>query len=99
MPSYAIITKDKAGTSEIRARFQDGHKRYLDANREHILAAGAMLDDDGTSAHGGVLLVEFESKEDVEAFVHSDPFCDAGVFGEITITRWRKAFFDREQLL
>jgi|TARA_B100000809_G_scaffold259288_1_gene304013 uncharacterized protein YciI len=58
-----------------------------------------MLHDDGATAHGGVLLVEFETREEVEAFVRDDPFWNAGVFGDITITRWRKAFLDGERLV
>lgn len=97
--TFAIITKDAEGSAAARATLQDAHKRYLDANRPHLVAAGAMLQDDGATAHGGILLVDFETREEVDAFVRNDPFWDAGVFGDITITRWRKAFLDGECLL
>ena len=96
---YAIITKDKPGFASVREAHQTAHKKYLDQNKHLLLAAGAMLSDDGTAAHGGVLLVDVESREEAEAFVHNDPFWDAGLFENVTITRWRKAFFDFERLV
>lgn len=89
--TFTIITKDAEGSATTRSTHQDAHKRYLDHNRAHLVAAGAMLQDDGATAHGGILLVEFETRKEVETFVREDPFWDAGVLGNITITRWRKA--------
>ena len=96
--TFAIITKDAEGSATTRAAHQDAHKRYLDDNRAHLVAAGAMLQDDGATAHGGILLVEFETRKEVETFVREDPFWDAGVFGKITITRWRKAFLTGKRI-
>ena len=89
--TFAIITKDAEGSATTRATHQDAHKRYLDHNRAHLVVAGAMLQDDGATAHGRILLVEFETQEEVETFLREDPFWDTGVFGDITISRWRKA--------
>ena len=73
--------------------------RNLDQHREILLAAGAMLDDEMVEPHGGVLLVDVETRAAAEEFVRNDPFQAAGLFGEILITRWRKAFFDRQRLV
>jgi uncharacterized protein YciI len=45
------------------------------------------------------LLVDTESREEAEEFLRHDPFSIAGLFGTVTITRWRKAFFNRERLV
>ena len=96
---FAIITRDKPGHAHLREMHQAAHKAYLDRHRDTLLAAGAMLEDDAMNAHGGVLLVDLESREAAEAFVRNDPFSEAGLFSEILITRWRKAFFNRERLV
>ena len=96
---YAIITKDKSGNAHVRAAHQSAHKRYLDQNRHLWLAAGAMLDDDGGNAHGGILIVDVGSMEAAESFIHNDPFWEAGLFEEVIVTRWRKAFFNFERLV
>lgn len=96
---FAIITQDKDGHAHVRNAHQDAHKRYLDEHKHLLLAAGAMLDDDGETAHGGILLVDVETREEAEIFVRNDPFRTAGLFGDVKITRWRKAFFDSERLV
>ena len=96
---FAIITRDKPGHTGVRASHQSAHKAYLDQHREILLAAGAMLDDEMVEPHGGVLLVDVETRAAAEEFVRNDPFQAAGLFGEILITRWRKAFFNRERLV
>lgn len=96
---FAIITTDKADHAHVREAHQGAHKKYLDENKHLLLAAGAMLRDDGVTAHGGILIVDTESREDAEEFLHNDPFVAAGLFGTVTITRWRKAFFNGERLV
>ena len=83
----------------LEALYRGFPEKYLDENKHLLLAAGAMLDDAGTAAHGGVLLVDVESYEEAEAFVHNDPFWEAALFENVTITRWRKAFFNSERLV
>jgi len=96
---FAIITRDKPGHAEVRASHQSAHKAYLDQHREILLAAGAMLDDEAAEAHGGILLVDVETRTAAEEFVRNDPFQAAGLFGEVLITRWRKAFFHCQRLV
>ena len=45
---YAIQTVDKAGGAPIRAAARAAHLEYLTANKHKLLAAGALIDDDGT---------------------------------------------------
>ena len=83
----------------MRETHQSAHKKYLDEHKHLLLAAGAMLDDEGEAAHGGILLVDVESHEEAKAFVHHDPFWVAGLFETVVITRWRKAFFNSKRLV
>ncbi len=97
---FAIITRDKPGSAGLRERHQGAHKRYLDAHNDRLLlAAGAMLDDNGASAHGGILLLDTDDRAEAEAFVAGDPFAQCGLFESVLITRWRKAFFNHERLV
>ena len=66
---FAIITRDKPGHAHVRDAHQAAHKRYLDAHKHLLLAAGAVLDDDGGHAHGGILLVDVETREEAEEFL------------------------------
>ncbi len=97
--AYAIQTKDKAGSSQVRADNRAAHVEYLTANKHKLLAAGALIDDDGTGGSGGILIVDTDDRKEAERFVADDPFTKAGLFEKVTITRWRKAFFNKERLI
>ncbi len=96
---YAIQTKDKPDHGNLRAELRDAHLAFLNANLDKLLAAGAVIDDDGTGGHGGILIVDTDDRVEAEAFAADDPFTKAGLFESLTVTRWRKAFFNFENLL
>ena len=96
---YAIQTKDKPGHGHVRAEVRAEHVAWLEANKDKLLAAGALIDDDGTGGHGGILIVDVDGRAAAEAFIAEDPFTKAGLFESVTVTRWRKAFFNFENCL
>lgn len=96
---YAIQTLDKAGAADVRAAARPAHLEYLVKNQSLLLAAGALIDDDGTGGNGGILLIDTDSREEAERFIAEDPFTKAGLFERVTVTRWRKAFFDKQRLI
>ncbi|HVY06799.1 MAG TPA: YciI family protein [Burkholderiales bacterium] len=96
---YAIVTKDKAGSANIRAEHRPAHVDYLKANQHLLLAAGALIDDDGTGGNGGILIVDTDDRKAAQRFIDDDPFAKAGLFEKVTVTRWRKAFFDKKCLI
>lgn len=96
---YAILTTDKPGSAELRARTRAAHLEYLTANVHKLLAAGALTADDGTGGTGSVFLVDTDERKAAEAFIANDPFTKAGLFEKVTVTRWRKAYFNKQKLI
>jgi uncharacterized protein YciI len=96
---YAIQTVDKPGSAQVRAAARAAHLEYLTAHKDKLLAAGALIDDDGSGGHGGILIVDTDDRAEAERFVVEDPFTKAGLFLKVTVTRWRKAFFNKERLI
>lgn len=96
---YAIQTTDKPNSAELRAKTRAAHIQYLTANVDKLLAAGALTADDGTGGHGGILIVDTDERREAEAFIAGDPFTQAGLFEKVTVSRWRKAYFDRQKLI
>jgi len=96
---YAILTTDRPGSAELRARTRAAHLEYLDSHAGKLLAAGALISDDGTGGHGGILIVDTDERNEAEAFIANDPFTKAGLFEKVTVTRWRKAYFDGRRLI
>jgi len=96
---YCIQTKDKPGAEQVRADNRAEHLEYLTRHKDKLLAAGALIDDDGTGGHGGVIIVDTDDRGEAQAFIDGDPFTKAGLFASVEVTRWRKAFFDGERLV
>jgi uncharacterized protein YciI len=95
---FAILTRDKPGHDKLRAEKRDEHIRYLVSHQDKMLAGGAMLEDAGR-AFGGIIIFDTEDRAEAERFASGDPFARAGLFESVTITRWRKAFLNRENYL
>lgn len=96
---YAILTTDKPASAELRTKTRNAHLAYLDAHADKLLAAGALISDDGTGGHGGILIVDTDERKVAEDFIAHDPFTKAGLFEKVTVTRWRKAYFDGKRLI
>jgi uncharacterized protein YciI len=64
-----------------------------------LLAAGALIEDDGTGGSGSLYIVDTEERAEAERVLAGDPFHQVGLFGEVTIPRWRKAFYNKERLV
>ncbi len=96
---YLIRTADKPDSLELRNTTRAAHLEYLKGHTSRILAAGALLNDDGSGGHGGVIIYDVEDRASAEDFINNDPFTKAGLFATIEVTRWRKAFFNFECLV
>ena len=96
---YAIITRDKPNSLQLRNEVRGPHLEYLTANQDKLLAAGAQVDDQGQGGYGGLIIVDTEDRAEAEAFIRNDPFTKAGLFCGIEVVRWRKAFFNKERLI
>jgi uncharacterized protein YciI len=70
---YAVITKDKPDSLDLRNEVRGVHLEFLDANQHRLLAAGAMIDDDGTGGHGGVIIVDTDERQEAEDFIANEP--------------------------
>lgn len=96
---YIIQTRFKAGYEHVYDEWRAEHVAYLDQNVDKVLAGGALLDDDGTTPHGGCIIVDTDDRQEAENLIVNDPFSRAGLFESVTVTRWRKAFFNFERLI
>lgn len=96
---YMILMHDKPDQGQRRADTRAAHLDYLDANKAKLLAAGALLDDDGAVASGSMYIVDTDDRKEAERFAADDPFHKAGIFSRVTVMRWRKSFFNGQRLV
>ena len=56
----------------------------------HVLVGGAMLDDQGGMI-GSTLVVEFDSRADLDAWITADPYVTGGVWDQVEVHPFRPA--------
>lgn len=76
---------DKPGTGELRARVRPEHKLYLGAKAASIAFAGPLLGDDGTTMVGSLLVIDFASRAQAQAWLEAEPFTRAGVYEQSSV--------------
>lgn len=88
---YMIQTTPDPQKTHLREQLVKAHGGYLEQHQAIILAAGALMEEDGKNA-GGLLIIDVDEREAAERFVRDDPF--APLFASVVIKRWRKGFFN-----
>jgi hypothetical protein len=96
---YAIVGKDTPGSLDKRLNARPAHVARLQALQDagRLILAGPFPSvdavDPGPAGFSGSLIVaEFSSLQDAEAWAQADPYVDAGVYAQVTVKPFRKTF-------
>ena len=94
---YAIIAEDVSNSLENRLATRPAHLERLDALRDQgrLILAGPHpaidTNEPGDAGFSGSLIVaEFDSLEDAEAWAADDPYQHAGVYEKVTVKPFKK---------
>ena len=94
---YAIIAQDKKNSLQDRLAARPAHLERLNALKDEgrLILAGPHpaidSEDPGEAGFSGSLVVaEFESLEDAQAWADADPYVAAGVYAQVTIKPFKK---------
>ena len=91
---FVIIGRDgydaeaPARRQTVRPTHLEGIRPLVDAG--NILMGGAILDDAGTMA-GSVILADFPSREELDAWLEHDPYVTGGVWEQVEVAPFRVA--------
>lgn len=86
---FCVVCTDKPGGIEVRLANRPAHLEYLKSFRAGILAAGPTLGDDGATPTGSALIVEFQDRKALDAFLAGDPYAKAGLFQDVKVWPWK----------
>jgi uncharacterized protein YciI len=86
---YHILCHDKPGSLQTRLDNREAHLAVVRAIGDRLFAAGPLLNADDEMI-GSVLIIDFDSDAAAETFCKQDPYSQAGLFEQVTVTRWRK---------
>ncbi|MBJ6135261.1 hypothetical protein JAU75_20665 [Ochrobactrum sp. Q0168] len=97
--AYMVFTKDKQDAAHIRAEHRQAHMDYLASWEPKLIASGGVQTESG-EFNAGLIIIDVNSLEEAKAFIEGDPFGKAGLFGEITVSKWVQTYLhgrlDRE---
>ena len=87
---FIIHCLDKPDHLAQRMEYRPAHLKHLEGYAKELMLAGPLLTDDGQNMIGTLIIAEFPSRQEAEAFVANDPYRKGGLFESVTITPWRK---------
>ncbi len=94
---YAIISEDIADSLPLRKETRPAHLKRVEALQAEgrLLIAGPHpavdSEDPGEAGFTGSLIVaEFGSLEEAQAWADADPYVEAGVYANVTVKPFRK---------
>ena len=93
MEYYMLLATDADDAHEARMGARAGHLQRLEALKAEgrLLTAGPNpLPDNDAAFSGSLIVADFASLDEAEAWAQQDPYVDAGVYAEILIRPFKK---------
>lgn len=92
---FMLMATDADGTHESRMAARPKHlarlQELMDANRL-ILAGPNPLPENDQAFSGSLVVADFATLDEAEAWAQADPYVDAGVYAEILIRPFKQVF-------
>lgn len=97
MPLFVVSCTDQEGTVEKRLATRPEHLARLQKldDEGRLIVAGAMPKDPTNPQagfYGSTLIVDFDSREALDAWLADEPFLQHGVYAHIDVKPFNKAF-------
>ena len=77
---FAILLMDRPGTADLRAKIRPEHRAYLAKRSEQMAFTGPLTSEDGATTLGSLIVMDFPTRADVDAWLKDEPFTKAGVY-------------------
>ncbi|MBL8590756.1 MAG: YciI family protein [Methylobacteriaceae bacterium] len=87
---FVAICHDRPGALQTRLDNRPAHLAYLDAAKDVVKAAGALLGPDDKPV-GSMLILDCADQGAADAFLAGDPFARAGLFASVEVKPWRQS--------
>ena len=81
---FIIKAYDGEGMLEKRMEVRPRHLEGIERIKAHVICAGGLLDDEG-KMKGSVLIMEYESREQLDEYLASEPYVQENVWQKIEV--------------
>ncbi|XOY57455.1 MAG: YciI family protein [Rhodobacterales bacterium] len=85
---FALLAKDKPRALQTRLDNRDAHLAYV-AETGVVEIAGPLLDAEGQMC-GSLIILDVADLAAAKAWAAADPYAKAGLFGDVTLSAWKK---------
>ena len=87
---FAVQCFDKAGALQVRLDNRAEHLAFLGQHPDRVILAGPLLTDDHQTPIGSLLVLDFDDRAALDAFLAQDPYAVAGLFERVEVRPYRK---------
>ena len=84
MEQFVVRAYDGKGMLEKRLEVRPRHLEGMERIRQHVVCAGGLLDDEG-KMKGSMLVMEFESRQELDAYLANEPYVLEHVWEKIEV--------------
>ncbi len=95
---FLITAYDGKDMQERRMEVRPRHLENMERVKDHVLCAGGLLDENGMMA-GSALVMEFDSREQLEDYLNHEPYVSDGVWEKVDIEPMNVVILDRKRYL
>lgn len=81
---FIIKAYDGKGMLDRRMEVRPRHLEGIERIREHVICAGGLLDDEG-KMKGSVLIMDFDSREQLDGYLVQEPYVQEHVWDRIEV--------------
>lgn len=86
---FVMYCRDKAGALQVRLDNRPAHLEFAKKFNDQIVTGGPTVDAGGNPT-GSLIIFECADISGPQAFVDGDPYGQAGLFDQVTLTPWIK---------
>ncbi len=86
---YVLHCLDRENGAALREAHREAHASYMRQYAQHVVLGGPLLDADGQTRIGIMVVLDFPNKDSVQTFVDDEPYHQAGLFATTSLTRFQ----------
>ena len=92
---FVITAYDGPGLLARRMEVRPRHMENMARMAEHVLCAGGLLDEEG-KMKGSVLVMDFQNREELDAYLSTEPYVTEHVWERIQVERMNVVLLDHK---
>ena len=88
--AFVVYCVDKPNSLGLRRRTRAAHLEYMIRHKPLVLFGGPIMSDAGEVPVGSLMVVDLDSRAEVEAFLGAEPYNVAGLFESVLVRSFRQ---------